>query len=100
MALLLQAYQEKRELGLRCRNQNKQTKTLGIQTSLQTIPNGSSYTETTSGASAPFVHPTVCASTVGISTQSKFQDGVEPPNDDIVAGVEPTSEASKVDPDP
>ncbi|KAF8555981.1 hypothetical protein OG21DRAFT_1521398 [Imleria badia] len=98
MAFLLQSYQEKRELDLKCQTQSRVTKTLAIQTSLATI-DGSSYTGTATGRNAPRVHPVVSTSMVEIPTQSNSQSGFDLPNNDFVVDTEPTSVASEVDPD-
>lgn len=97
MALLLQSYQEKRELSLQCQTQPQPTKTLGIQTSLETI-DCLSRTGTASGQNTPCVHPAACTITVEIPVHSNSRK-VEVPNNDIVVDVEPTSVASEVDPD-
>jgi hypothetical protein len=97
MALLLQSYQEKRELTLQRRTQPQPTKTLGIQTSLETI-DSSSCTGTASGESTPCAHPAACTITVEIPVQSNSRK-VGLRNNDIVVDVEPTSVAFEVDPD-
>lgn len=98
MALLLQSYQEKRELDLKCRTQSQPSKALGIQTSLATI-DGSSYTGTASGKDAPCIHPATCTGTVEIPTQSNSQSGAGVPNNVFVVDTEPTSVDSELDPD-
>ncbi|KAH0836704.1 hypothetical protein J3R83DRAFT_8427 [Lanmaoa asiatica] len=93
MALLLQSYQEKRELSLRCQNQPQPTKTLGIQTSLGSI-DVSLYTGMASCENVPGVHPVVCSNTVEMPSQSDSQSKVELPNNDVVVGL--TSVSSEV----
>lgn len=93
MALLLQSYQEKRELSLRRQTQPLPTKTLGIQTSLGSI--SFSFARIASGESAPDVQPAPCSNTVEISSQSDSKSRIELPNNDIVVDVESTLVASE-----
>ncbi|KAG8220984.1 hypothetical protein J3R82DRAFT_2492 [Butyriboletus roseoflavus] len=95
MALLLQSYQEKRELSLRRQTQPLPTKALGIQTSLGSI-GVSSYAGIASGESAPGVRPALYPDTVETSSQSSSQSRIKLPNNDIVVDVESTSVASGV----
>jgi len=101
MALLLQSYQERRELCIQRQTQiqpAKSTKTLSIQTSLETIDR-LSYTEIASGESASCVDPAACTNAVGIPTQSDSQSRVELLNNNIMVDVELISVASEVNPD-
>ena len=98
MALLLQSYQEKRELNLQRQTQLKPTKTLGIQTSLKTI-DSEPCTGTASGESTPRVHAATCTNTVEMPVQSHSKGKVGLPNNDIVVDAEPNFVASEVDPD-
>ncbi|KAG6381664.1 hypothetical protein JVT61DRAFT_265 [Boletus reticuloceps] len=95
MALLLQSYQEKRELTSKCQTQPQPTKTLGIQTSLETI-DGSSHIVEASGGSAPCVHSAACTNTPEIPTEP--ESSIELPNKGVVE-LEHTSSASGTDPD-
>lgn len=95
MALLLQSYQERRELCIQRQTQiqpAKLTKTLSIQTSLENI-DGLSHTETAGGERAPCVDPAARTNVVEIPTHSDSQSRVELPNNNIVVDVEPTSVA-------
>ncbi|KAF8448974.1 hypothetical protein L210DRAFT_2639080 [Boletus edulis BED1] len=95
MALLLQSYQEKRELTSKGQTQPQPTKTLGIQTSLETI-DGSSHIVKASHGSTPCVHSVACTNTPEIPTQP--ESSIELPNKDIME-LEHTSSASGTDPD-
>ena len=76
MALLLQSYQEKRELDL-CKAGSLPTKTLGTQTS---FIDRSSYIGVGVGENAASAHTTAGSSTVRVPNQSNPQSSVEQPN--------------------
>lgn len=96
MALLLQSYQEKRELSLQRRTQSQATKTLGIQTS---FIDGSSHTKVASGESASSVHKAACSDTVEAPNQCNPQSSIEQSNNDVIVDNESTAVASEIDPD-
>lgn len=96
MALLLQSYQEKRELALQRQTQPQPRQTLGIQTS---FIGGSQLTAIPSGQGVPSGHTAALPVTVEIFSQSDSQSSVQGPDDDTVVDVESTVVAAEADPD-